>query len=786
MKWDCFRAFFETATGTKPFPYQERLAEQDVWPTMMNIPTGSGKTAASILAWLWKRYYHPDEKVREATPRRLIYCLPMRTLVEQTYEKATGFRENLGINLPIHMFMGGKKERDWLEDVTSEQIIIGTQDLLLSAALNRGFGITRFRWPIAFGLLNNDCGWVFDEIQLMGAGLGTAAQLEAFRKDFKVYGPSFSLWMSATLNPDWLKTIDYKGYILEEMFQLNEKDKAFPVLQKRLNAPKKIYQKEGDISSKKKSDFKKIAGDILTHHKNKEMVLVVANQVEKAQRIFEVLKEEAKGNEAEIILMHSRFRPEERNKIKEKVLGPVPEEGRIVVATQAIEAGVDISARVLFTELAPWASLIQRFGRCNRYGEYSHSQIFWWDVKEKDSAPYSPQELAQSKKILEENEGSSMAPDLLENVPLKLDYKQIIRRKDIVDLFDTSPDLGGMDLDISRFIRENEDLDTHVFWRSWEEANPPSDLKTAGQEELCPVQLWNLKKFLEKGRIAWQWDHLGERWERVESWGVKPGRTYLLHSEVGGYDVELGWNGEKGYVEPVLAKGTGVEEGTSSDPLAFSSRWELLETHSQKVRNEAEGIINKINCLEKKEKECLIKSALWHDAGKAHEVFQETIQTCGNPPPEEGIWAKSPNSNCRHKQPHFRHELASALLILGKGIFEDSERDLIAYLVASHHGKVRLNLRSLPGEKPPKNCPPDTRVVRGVWEGSKVLPHKINSTNIPETEMDLKVSEIGINSDGPSWGERALKLRDKFGPFKLAFLETVIRLADEKASKNKF
>jgi len=41
--------------------------------------------------------------------------------------------------------------------------------------------MSRFRWPVSLGLLNNDCLWVMDEVQLMGAGLTTTAQLQAFR-----------------------------------------------------------------------------------------------------------------------------------------------------------------------------------------------------------------------------------------------------------------------------------------------------------------------------------------------------------------------------------------------------------------------------------------------------------------------------------------------------------------------------------------------------------------------------------------------------------------------------
>lgn len=55
--------------------------------------------------------------------------------------------------------------------------------MLLSRALNRGYAMSRYRWPMHFGLLNNDCLWVMDEIQLMGPGVPTACQLEAFRCD---------------------------------------------------------------------------------------------------------------------------------------------------------------------------------------------------------------------------------------------------------------------------------------------------------------------------------------------------------------------------------------------------------------------------------------------------------------------------------------------------------------------------------------------------------------------------------------------------------------------------
>jgi len=79
-----FKDFFKTATGDgkgangpDPYPFQKRLATCDRLPELIDIPTGLGKTDAVVLAWLWRRRFAGPE-VRAATPRRLVYCLPMR------------------------------------------------------------------------------------------------------------------------------------------------------------------------------------------------------------------------------------------------------------------------------------------------------------------------------------------------------------------------------------------------------------------------------------------------------------------------------------------------------------------------------------------------------------------------------------------------------------------------------------------------------------------------------------------------------------------------------------
>lgn len=70
-------------------------------------------------------------------------------------------------------------------------------------------------------------------------------------------------------------------------------------------------------------------------------------------------------------MLHSRFYTEDRKKVEDKLKGWFGKEATktnvILVTTQVVEAGIDISADNLHTEIAPLNSIIQRAGRCARY-----------------------------------------------------------------------------------------------------------------------------------------------------------------------------------------------------------------------------------------------------------------------------------------------------------------------------------------------------------------------------------------------------------------------------------
>jgi CRISPR-associated endonuclease/helicase Cas3 len=775
-----FSEFFKAATGGRlPYPYQERFATADVMPHLLRAPTGAGKTATAVLGWLYRYLAQAPN-----TPRRLVYCLPMRVLVEQSTREANAWIKNLGLDVPVHVLMGGVDTDEWYLHPEKPAVLIGTQDMLLSRTLNRGYAETRFHWPIDFGLLNNDCLWVFDEPQLMANGVSTSAQMHGLRKSLGTFGACPSVWMSATLEPGWLDTVDFAGKFPGQPLELSDKDyEPTMPLNKRMTAKKTLNKLEA-ASSK---DMKDVAKAVLELHKAGDgfQTLVILNTVERAKATFAELKKQTR-DKANLLLVHSRYRPAEREKLNAALQdkGEVAK-GRIIVSTQVVEAGVDISARTLITELAPWASIVQRIGRCNRTGDDGPGAVYWIDLDTKLALPYTEDDLGFARMYLVKLEGESVSPKDLdtfktaEKIVLPFEHKHVLRRRDLLDLFDTSPDLSGNDIDISRFVRSDDpDTDVQVFWRAVGPDQPNADTEGPHRRELCNVPVGDAKTFFEKSvkRTGYLWDHIDEEWREIRDAKreIRPGLTILLPTTAGGYS-DLGWDASStAAVEPVAEAPVGKAEGTGSDPLSGGPKLTLVE-HTQHVCDELAAVLKDITHLPGEWPAHLRTASRWHDVGKAHFAFQAGVRAANPALPKDGIWAKSgTNGRLRHSRKYFRHELASALAALKHGkAFE------IAYLIATHHGKVRLSIRTLPKESPLPDRPA-TLFALGVWDGDDLPDVELgNNEKCPATKLDLSPMKLG----GPaSWTGRALDLMQKIGPFKLAYLEALLRAADLRAS----
>lgn len=849
-----FDTFFHTATCNSPYAYQCRLAcgkeadpgkpetlqtGADCQSQLINIPTGLGKTAAVVLAWLWNRVVIPSLNSQLSTsnspewPRRLVYCLPMRTLVEQTEAEVAKWLFNLrnawaadklelsssaarellwltGTDIqddpvPSEAFilhpsslslfhspvilMGGEDAGEWDIHPEKPAILIGTQDMLLSRALNRGYGMSRYRWPMHFGLLNNDCLWVMDETQLMGVGVETSAQLDGFRKVWPTFKQCPTWWMSATLDESRLDTVDHfnpeNGWLRQELSK-TEQSSGRP--KDLFHAPKRISRCPISLSAENKAaDYaKQLAALIKERHQNNTLTLVILNRVSRAREVFEVLAGGKKPlcDPAKVSLIHSRFRRPDRQRHEKLLFG---QGDRIVIATQAVEAGVDVSARLLVTELAPWSSLVQRTGRCNRRADIPDAEVVWVniepDTKEELVLPYTKDELDEARKAISELADAS--PHALREVQVesKSVIRPVIRRRDLMDLFDTTPDLCGQDLDISRYIRDGEDSDVQFFWRNIASDTPSQNEPPPHRDELCRVSIGEASKFLGKKAHVWRWNPLAEGWEEAKA--ARPGGVYLVDAQSGGYNADLGWTGDPKDKPTPHRPEENTQESYSGDTLTFARDWQLIAGHTRSVLEQTDSLSVSLS-FDASFAFALRSAALWHDAGKAHKVFQIALRNGPCPPPDPlAVYAKSKNppkpGSFPSERRGFRHELASALAWLLAGPADAVERDLTAYLVAAHHGKVRLSIRSLPDEKGnPEH--PEALFARGIWDGDTLLP--IPGLTTGPTVLDLGFMQMGEGRHGPSWLARTVALRDRFGPFHLAFLETILRAADAHASKD--
>lgn len=772
-----FKDFFCQATGYAPFPYQEALAEADLSRLALAAPTGAGKTAAAFMAWLWQR-----QQLTQDTPTRLVLCEPQRTLVEQVFQEVTRWLHNLGLDeaVKVHAMQGGYLDQSWELSPEQPAVIIGTQDQLLSRALNRGYAMSRFRWPIHFGLLNNDVQWVFDELQLMGPGLETSAQLHGLRQKIGVFGQARTLWMSATLDPHWLNTVDHlvSAEAPLPIHPFTEADKAVENMAARLHASKPLTKLELEPDSKGEA----LAQEVIRLHQPGSFTLVILNTVKRARQVYQHLLKKHSG---ELHLLHSRFRPQDRAKVLSAVLAEGVE--RIVVSTQVVEAGVDLSADVLITELAPISSMIQRFGRCNRKGDKPNAQAYWVDLPEKAAAPYAWSDLQASAKLFEALE--SVEPARFEDQkPEARPLFDTLRRRDLLDLFDTAGDLTGLDIDVSRFIRDGDSRDVFLFWRSWPGDIPPLDLPAPSSGELCKVAKDEVRKLLAKVKPdtknilkLWSLDDLNGtklEWRRVFAGDLVSGRTYLVPAQCGCYTAKAGWLPEsKDAVEDLGLEGTlSPFPSLSGDPRSEFQSYLTLWQHTHNVCQELNLILPGLQHLFSEQLLIILKqAALWHDVGKAHPVFQETMKKGEFPANlnDEELWAKRVGS-AFHSRRYFRHELASALAARAYGL-----DPLTQYLIASHHGKARLSIRALPEEA--------DGFILGIREGD-TLPaidfpgegEVIAGLQLPNTQLSLKALELGRGS----WQDQALALRDQelLGAFRLAYLEALLRAADVRAS----
>jgi CRISPR-associated endonuclease/helicase Cas3 len=378
-----YRAFFRQCTLREPHEYQVEVARRlfEGRSVVIRAPTGAGKTWSVLVP-----FFHPQWEWR---PGRLIYALPLRTLAQGVYREARETAHRLGLPVEVRVDAHGRENvSPYVTLQTGEQpddrffdrgrIIVTTYDQVLSGLLDQPYGLSERLHNINAAAVAGAL-VVFDEFHLMEphrAFLTAAAGLHLFR------GLCQSVWMTATATRPLVDLLaDAVGAV-----QVPESEVKWNAL---LDSLPSVTQVTRSLVCEKDQ----LSADaVLRCHQHRSIVLL--NTVGRSQEMFAELQTllQARNSSIEVMLLHSRFFQQDRRRKEERLcalFGRDSSGEAILVATQVVEAGLDMSCEALHTELCPMNALVQRSGRCARFeGETGTVHVYPLPTQDRAWLPY--------------------------------------------------------------------------------------------------------------------------------------------------------------------------------------------------------------------------------------------------------------------------------------------------------------------------------------------------------------------------------------------------------------
>lgn len=381
-----------------PFRWQTRLLRRLLDanpPRFVDVPTGLGKTATMAL-WLIALSEGAE------LPRRLVYVVDRRAVVDQATRFAERLRSNmpsdlaekLGLDaemgLPISTLRGGFADnRDWLEDPSKPAIVVGTIDMVGSRLLFEGYGVSRRMRPYHAGLLGVDAFVLLDEAHLCPPFEALLRQVESHRdgKLGPVGGadsvtPAFRL-MSLSATGRHSSARSY-----EAVFRLAAEDRAEPVVEQRLTARKRLKVTELTAGTSLAGALAARAVEIgcdapfsrvLVYCDRRRDAVEVKTSIDQECRRRHTSGELAEEHRSELLVGERRVR--ERSTLEAWLHdhgllgdgGQRPSAPIFLIATSAGEVGVDLNADHMVCDLVAYERMVQRLGRVNRRGGAARS-----------------------------------------------------------------------------------------------------------------------------------------------------------------------------------------------------------------------------------------------------------------------------------------------------------------------------------------------------------------------------------------------------------------------------
>lgn len=364
--------FYNKILHFHPYQYQMKVAQYLLSGrnVILTVPTGAGKTWASIIPFLYAQQTRKSD-----FPQKMIYSLPLRTLANSIYSDVSKVLNEKEIIGKSSIHTGEYKNDEHFEN----DIIFSTIDQTLSNFLCFPLSLSKRQANINAGALIGSY-LVFDEFHLLDPNLSMATTLGMLRTLKNLC--RFCI-MTATLSDEYINKL--KEAVNAEVVSINDFPEDAAII-KSLKIPEGHDVKKSVIVNDETIN----AQLILKRHKKK--TIVICNRVEKTQQLyndlisltgFETLSE---INHINIICLHSRFFDDDRKKKEEdlkRLFGKKNEKSAILISTQVIEAGMDISCDTMHIEISPVNSFLQRAGRCARWeGEFG--EIYVYDILELD------------------------------------------------------------------------------------------------------------------------------------------------------------------------------------------------------------------------------------------------------------------------------------------------------------------------------------------------------------------------------------------------------------------
>lgn len=409
-----FTEFYRAINGREPFPWQARLARclaaTGRWPEEIGIPTGLGKTACLDIAVWWLATQADHEPEQRSAPTRIWWVVNRRLLVDSTAEHAESIAEALrgggqatGADgrgavacvahrlrslcadpaadpLEVIRLRGGITPRT-PTDPSQPTILLCTLPMYGSRLLFRGYG-SRLR-AVDAAMAGTDSLVLLDEAHL-------APHLRALAGALPDCMPgAMDIFGGPRSRPGVVALTATGDAGVEHRFDLDDDDKAHPIVRQRLHAtkPLELLREESSDSARHLADA---TLGLVREATAPAAYVVFANTPKTARQTFKRLhRQTARGNKADVLLLTGLAREREAERIRARILDPehgmaasrsedIPRERHlIVVATQTLEVGADIDAEYLVTEACGVRALTQRLGRVNRLGRYAHARAIY-------------------------------------------------------------------------------------------------------------------------------------------------------------------------------------------------------------------------------------------------------------------------------------------------------------------------------------------------------------------------------------------------------------------------